>query len=178
MAITKIAVAGTVYLPSGQPAAGGTITLELTQAGSITVDGNQQVIGSRFPVPIGLDGTVSFDLVPNNLVSIPIGAVYYRAIFAVGGVQWTEFWDLSSSGPNPIDLGEIVRVDTGSIGGVGPNKLTLAGIGSAWPTASLNYKDQVWVRRSPGEATEVGVCVDDGLDPPSWRWNVFAIGGS
>jgi hypothetical protein len=129
MPIATIAITGGVLAPDGTGVSGGKIEIYLMPPGGHADDGGtEQVIAPRKTVIIEDDGSVDFDLIGNDLITAPSGgATYYKAVYHVGDIQWTQYWDIDSTG-GAIDIGEITILLVGA-----------DGLGQLWPllTADL-----------------------------------------
>lgn len=110
-AIETTTITGTVYAPDGSVATGGSITCALTPTPGRASDGaNLQVVASRYVATISGSGTVSFTLVPNDVIS-PAGTVYACTYTITGPLRstFTESWYVTTS-PDPVSIGAINRV--------------------------------------------------------------------
>lgn len=115
MAIPHRHVTGKVIVPSGDGASGGTLTIRLSNTGIVTDDStlvDQKIFGSVKTI-IGLDGSVDFSLVPNDIIT-PANT-YYIADFALaGGFVWREMWTIASSA-TPIAIGSITVLNPDTV---------------------------------------------------------------
>lgn len=112
-AVETTTVQGKVILPSGVVASGGKLTLTLSQIGSTpdTSTAEEEVVLGWFTTSISSSGVVDFALVPNDAVS-PAGT-YYAVSYNVTSpirASWSEKWSVTTS-PDPVDIGDITRVD-------------------------------------------------------------------
>lgn len=110
-AIETTTITGTVYAPDGSVATGGSITCALTPTPGRASDGtNLQVVASRYVATISGSGTVSFTLVPNDVIS-PAGTVYACTYTITGPLRstFTESWSVTTA-PDPVSIGAIARV--------------------------------------------------------------------
>lgn len=110
-AIETTTITGTVYAPDGSVATGGSITCALTPTPGRASDGtNLQVVASRYVATISGTGTVSFALVPNDVIS-PAGTVYACTYTITGPLRstFTESWSVTTA-PDPVSIGAIARV--------------------------------------------------------------------
>lgn len=114
-AVETTTVNGTVYDPSATGATGGKIVCTLSASGAASNGSTMQKVAGKYQATIQSDGTVSFTLVPNDVIS-PSGT-YYTCEFTVSTTPratWTELWRVDTS-PDPVAIGSIVRLD-GSAG--------------------------------------------------------------
>ena len=111
MAVPKVTVQGKVLQPSGSGQV-GTITVKPKVSTKVIddSDGSSYWVPSEEVFTIASDGTVAFDIIPND-VMLPVTTyeVTIRSgtdpVFDLG----TEEWNVASS-PDPIDIGAISRV--------------------------------------------------------------------
>lgn len=114
-AVETTTVNGTVYDPSATGATGGKIVCTLSASGAASNGSTMQKVAGKYQATIQSDGSVSFTLVPNDVIS-PSGT-YYTCEFTVNTIPratWTELWRVDTS-PDPVAVGSIVRLD-GSAG--------------------------------------------------------------
>lgn len=104
MAAQVTQIRGTVYLPSGDPAAGITLTVRLSARAKATVDGAAAVIGGVVKAVANVAGYVELALVPNDILT-PAGTHYVVEYVQRNGVSWQERWNVPSGGP--LDIGAV-----------------------------------------------------------------------
>jgi hypothetical protein len=121
-AVPTVHVTGSVVTPSGAAPSAGSIRCSITPLGppahqttSATVldpaTGAWSAVGAYAPFAIGSDGTVAFDIIPNDLLT-PAGTTYscvYTTTVAARVVTWSEKWRVPAG--NPLTIGQIARVD-------------------------------------------------------------------
>jgi len=107
MAIATVNVIGDVLLPSGS-AAGGEIRVRISEVGSVDDGGDERVVVGESRFPIAADGSVDFELIPNDIIS-PSGTFYVATIAGPTGVARVLGWNLASA-PDPVDIGSIPQV--------------------------------------------------------------------
>jgi hypothetical protein len=120
-AVPTVTITGKQLDSSGEAPTSGSITCELSQAGSV-LDGATSVrVASKVVFLLGAGGALpaTAKLVPNDAIT-PAGTAYRCVIslsLASGGMRVTlpaETWQLAST-PNPIDIGAILRVAAGGV---------------------------------------------------------------
>lgn len=114
MAIPTVTITGKIYLPDGQVATSGSVTCALSLSGSVDDAGVSHRVGGRRTFTIEADGDIETGaaLVPNE--AIAPGGTFYRVTFNVLApvtTVWSEAWQIASA-PNPIEIGDIVRLET------------------------------------------------------------------
>jgi hypothetical protein len=113
-AVETTTITGKVLIPngSGNPYTAGTVTVTLSTAGTAVDGGSTVIVSGRTTATIAADGTVSFAVVPNDVIS-PEGT-YYIVKFsptAPTSASWTENWIVVTT-PDPITIGAVTRVNT------------------------------------------------------------------
>jgi hypothetical protein len=124
MAILTKNIVGKIVAPDGTGWAGGSLYISLNVSGTVDDAGTEQVIGGTKVYIIQEDGTVNFDLVPNDIIT-PADCVYVVRYFAPNGDRIAEYWRVLSTDSSPLDIGDITRVVTISGGFVGTTLLGL-----------------------------------------------------
>ena len=170
MAIATISVTGKVLLPDGTGSPGGIIVITLSTQGSVEddVDGTQRVAAVK-AVTIASTGAVSFEIVPNDIIT-PASTVYRADYRLPSGYTWTEFWDIASD-TDPLEIGDITQATAVVTG----REASFPSAGSL-PTPSAAYRGRVYyVTGGTGEADAAYICLK-GSDE-SYTWVLTAIGG-
>lgn len=129
MAVPTVQITGAVVTPDGTAPTSGTVTVQLSQAGSV-LDGatSKRVAGAQvFDLGAGGACPAEMVLVPNDAIT-PSGTYYavrFRTVSDDGVVQtWSEKWQIASS-PATIDVGAVPRL--GVIPGVTVAPVPLSG---------------------------------------------------
>jgi hypothetical protein len=148
MALPLVAITGKVVLPDGTAVIGGSIALELSTSGSAVDATVSDRIGGRAVETIASDGTVSFNIIPNDAITNPINTSYRVTFFATttnGQSRWVELWQVTSS-PQTQNIGSVPRIlvaaiptatgATGATGAQGPPGS--AGVAVNWYVDSVN----------------------------------------
>lgn len=117
MAVPTVSVTGKVLTPTGAAANGGNIVFELNRPGSVIdpASSARERIGGQVVALIGTDGTLNFNLVPNDVIYIDgnqsAGGTRYNArvnVTAPTRSSWLEVLNVKSA-PNPVVYGAIER---------------------------------------------------------------------
>lgn len=110
MAVPVVSVSGFVTPPSGGGVVdGGKIHFELSTRGFVTddVDGSvKYTIAGVGSADVASDGSVSFNIIPNDLISP--ASTTWKISYVIDGDRWEETWVVSSS-PSSQDLADITR---------------------------------------------------------------------
>jgi hypothetical protein len=109
MAISTKTINGKVVTPDGVGWAGGSIYYSLNVDGTVDDAGTEQVVGATKVTIIQQDGTVDFDLIPNDNIT-PADTVYVVRFFAPDGSRMTQLWRVLSTDPSTINIGDVTRV--------------------------------------------------------------------
>jgi hypothetical protein len=114
MAIQTVSITGKILLPDGSAPASGSISVRLSQAGSVLDGATSQRVGAEIAAALGTDGSMpsGLALVPNDAIT-PSGT-YYLVEFTAreqgsSTKRWTEKWQVPSGGP--LDIGAVPRLD-------------------------------------------------------------------
>jgi len=112
MPIPTVTITGKVLTPNGQGAAGGMITIRPSAPGVVrdTTGDIDQKIGGEQRIAIGVDGSVSFTLVPNASIA-PAGTTYHVQYVLQDGASWTEDWSLAAA-PGAQEIGDVTVVSS------------------------------------------------------------------
>ena len=112
-AVETTTVQGMVVLPDGQVATKGSLRIQISTSGSTpdTATAQNQVVSGRFTTQIGVDGSVSFALVPNDAIT-PSGTFYFVSYSVKSPIRasWKEKWSVATS-PDPVDIGAITKLE-------------------------------------------------------------------
>lgn len=135
-ALPTVAIQGRVQTPDGTALTSGIIRCSLSQPASVLDGATSQRVASAASTTLAADGTVTWALVPNDVMT-PAGTAYSCTIAGIAagrGVSWTETWQLAST-PSPISIGAIPRLSTappvaGSYVGTAPSYTATAASGS------------------------------------------------
>lgn len=103
MAVVLVAVVGKILLPDGG-STGGDIEVRLSPAGSTDDGGTEVVVGGMFTTPIATDGSVSFNIIPNDVI-LPTGSKYNAKIILADGREFDKVWDIATG--TPQDIGDL-----------------------------------------------------------------------
>ena len=111
MAVDTIQITGLVLLPDATPAQGGDLGIRLVQKNATVDDaGTEQVVAPSSSAIIETDGSVDFELISTDDISVLSGAPLYRVRYRTGRNDWIEFWSLPNSLGDPVDIGDIPRI--------------------------------------------------------------------
>lgn len=158
MATETTTVQGKVVTPTGAVATAGTLTITLSTPGQITDGTNVNAIGGTITTSIAATGDVSFALVPNDTLS-PSGT-FYRVVYQVTApvrAKWTEDWNVLV-GTDPIDIGDIERVQTFPTVIQPVASSAAAPSISALPTASVSYLGLTYILDTGSGETASYMC--------------------
>jgi hypothetical protein len=111
MAVPTKTISGKIYYPDATPWVGGTIYHRLNVPGTIDDSGTEQQLGGTKIVIVGQDGSVSFPLVPNNVVT-PADTVHIIKMISPAGDVIVQHWRVLTTDPATIDIGDVTRVVT------------------------------------------------------------------
>lgn len=171
MAIPTRTVQGKILAPDGSGQAGGTLEIKLSFEGQVTDDssGDEHSIGGEVVAVIASgDGSVNFDLVPNDQIQ-PSGSRYRVRFRMPDGYWWDEYWNLPSG--SAIDIGAIVR-DPAPRPDVLPSWTFVAD----FPTPSSVWHGKTLIKRDPPRPDIKGTCLGDGQTPESFSWVGEGVG--
>ncbi len=110
MAVETTQILGTVYDPTGAPAARVRLRIRLSTRATAPDGAARHVVGSM-PVEVRANdaGEVDFLLIPNDVLD-PAGTTYLVSYETPAGARWDDRpWQLAST-PDPIQIGSIPRV--------------------------------------------------------------------
>lgn len=168
MSIFQRNIVGTVLKPDGTPVGGGQIEFTLsTGTGTVPDDTTSDVyaVGGPVSIPIGVDGTVDFNLVPNDKIT-PAGTVWSAKFTLAGHFVYVEQWSVIDSG-SPIQIGDVVRSNAGAI--VGGQAFLIVGTFTDLPTPSAAIRGtRGYVTNGTLVADVEYVCMKDDLDAYDW----------
>lgn len=117
MAVSTIIVQGKVLTPDGNGFAGGKLEIRITSPGAVDDSGTDQIVGGRFVVVVEADGSVNFELIPNDTIDADYETLYRVKFTHPNHFSWIEYWTLDSGGADPIDIGAITRETISEITG-------------------------------------------------------------
>jgi len=140
VAIATKNIIGKIVTPDAIGWAGGTIYFSLSTHGTVDDGGTEQVIAANGITVIQPDGSVNFNLVPNDIIT-PADTVYIMRFFAPDGSRMVQVWQILNSDSSPIDIGDVTRVSTipgGYVAG------TLAALDDTDVTGVLNDEVLTW----------------------------------
>jgi len=104
MAINTVTIAGTVNAPNAVGVEGGTITITLSEPGSVTDVATEVVVGTHpFEAVITTVGGVNFEIIPNGDIT-PAGTTYRAEYRLANGQRWAKTWTVP--GVN-TDIGDL-----------------------------------------------------------------------
>ncbi len=174
MSIFTTNIRGTVLKPDGTPYEGGSIEFRLSVGtGTVPDDTTSDVyaVGGTVKASIGPDGTVDFDLVPNDKIT-PAGSVWVATYLLPGNLRFQEFWSVLEP-VDPIQIGDIIRSNIGAI--VGGQRFLIVGTFGDLPTPTVSLRGtRGYVTGVTLVADKEYVCMKDELDVYNWS---LAVGG-
>jgi hypothetical protein len=109
MAILTKNIVGKIVTPDGIGWAGGSLYISLNVNCTVDDAGTEQVIGGTKVYIIQEDGSVDFNLVPNDIMT-PADSVYIVRYFAPDGSRIVEHWRVLAADSSPLDIGDVTRV--------------------------------------------------------------------
>ncbi len=106
--IATVTISGKVVRPNGQGVDGGSITIELSESGTVDDSGTEQVVGGSFIEKIATNGDVNFTIIPNSGTGSisPPGTTYLAVIEDSDGRRWSKVWSIAAS-PSSQDIGDL-----------------------------------------------------------------------
>ncbi|MDH3834761.1 MAG: hypothetical protein OES34_11490 [Nitrosopumilus sp.] len=113
MAIAVKTIDGKIVTPDGVGWAGGTIYFSLSVHGTVDDAGTEQIVAANGVTVIQSDGSVDFDLIPNDIIT-PADTVYIVKFFAPDGSRMTQHWRILTTDPSTINIGDVTRVFSSS----------------------------------------------------------------
>lgn len=170
MAVTLVAVSGKVLLPDGTGTPGGTLVITLSKEGSVEDAGTgTQRVAAVKTVTIGSDGSVSFNVVPNDTIT-PSGTIYRADYKLPSGVSWSEYWDIASS-PSSLEIGDIPL----AAAAVSGREASIPSV-STLPAAGSTYRGRIMYLTGGAGGEDIAyVCLKTSSD--TYDWVPFALGG-
>lgn len=163
--IPKTHITGTVFLPSGAPAAGGSLTIELTIPASVNdpATGDDHKVSGRFVAAIDEGGAVDFYLVPNE--SLTPGGTLYRVTYRLAdGFSWAEAWNLPAT-PTAMSVGDVPLAQTPP--DYAPPYQRLGSV-DALPDASEAWHRKLLVYAPAGAAEQAVICLKGASGAYAW----------
>lgn len=174
MSIFQRNIVGTLLDPSGVGIKGGKIEFALSTGSGTTPDdatSSVYVVGGIASIPVGDDGTVNFNLVPNDKIT-PSGTVWVATFHFPGNVHIQEFWSVVDDG-SPIQIGDVIRSNAGAI--AGSQAFLIVGDFADLPTPTASLRGtRGYVTNETLVADVEYVCMKDDLD--AYNWVVTASG--
>lgn len=168
MSIFQRNILGTILKPDGTPVDGGQIEFTLsTGTGTVPDDttSDEYSVGGPVTIPIGADGTVNFNLVPNDKIT-PAGTVWIARFQLAGGFVYEEKWSVTDSG-SPIQIGDVIRSNIGAI--VGGQGFLIVSTFADLPAPSSSVRGiRGYVEGGTLVADAEYVCMKDDLDVYNW----------
>jgi len=163
MAATTTTITGAIVTPSGVGISGGKIEISLSAHGTTDDGGSEQVVLRSLTVPIALDGTVNFDLIPNDAIT-PGGSFYRFKFVSPSGRSWiTDYQPASIAGYAIGDLPLYVEPAVPAA-----QQLVVAEEADL-PTASAAYRrTMAYVEAATGQQDEIFFCMKNASEGYSW----------
>lgn len=178
MAIPQRTINGSVLLPTGAGAPGGTIKATLSsRSGKVAddVSGDGSVIGGELDAVVADDGTVSFNLTPNDEIT-PAGTYWILEFRLADGSRWKR-WVTVPSGAGAIaigDLPEAIPIQTSTVRYLVASYVTDPD--ENLPAADAGYRRVVaYVDGPASDEDVVFVCMKTAGD--TYDWVVDTVGG-
>ena len=174
-----VAVTGLVMLGNGQPAAGGDLVIELSET-AIWDDGSspKEKTGGRFITPIAADGSVSFNLKPQDELYVDgqASSTFWRFDYtmrdAQGAIHFKSEHITLTSSPSSQNLSDLTVVS--AVNNIG--RLARDTIVTALPTASDKLRGVRVILIADSTEDIVYQCLGDAQATPAYDWAVLAVG--
>ncbi len=115
-AVETTTIQGNVINPNGGSVTAGSLRCTLSASGTAMDPNSAVVVAGRIKSTIDPNGYVSIVLVPNDAIT-PSGT-FYTCLYDVTAPRanrgsWQQLWSVTTA-PDPIDIGAVVRLDSGS----------------------------------------------------------------
>jgi hypothetical protein len=111
MAISTKNITGKIVTPDGVGWAGGSIYYSTSASATVDDGGAEQIVGATKVVSIQLDGSVDFDMIPNDIMT-PADTIYVVRFFAPDGSRMIQYWRINNADSSPISIGDVEKVVT------------------------------------------------------------------